>query len=195
MIYSTIKPCAPQRGNDNRPDSFLSGIKKTTPRFLICTPQIRLYGSGNHPFVIPQARKKPVKANFFNIFFETKTTDKYIKYGYQRRCKELQKSACVIRTVVIQSRQMKEVPVRHLSPYSGFGSYCTSFFVTERKDMEQHMFTLRRQILLTTTTLTNTAFGSTCLNALLSSVKYIRIYLTNSIYRHRGRSLSDLTFV
>ena len=195
MIYSTIKPCAPQRGNDNRPDSFSSGIKKTTPRFLTCTSQTRQYSSGNHPFVIPQARKKPVQVNFFNIFSRQKQQINILNIGIRGDAKNFKKSACVIRTVVIQSRQMKEVPVRHLSPYAGFGSYCTSFFVTKRKDMEQHMFTLRRQILLTTTALTNTAFGSTCLNALLSSVKYIRIYLTNSIYRHRGRSLSDLTFV
>ena len=57
--------------------------------------------------------------------------------GIPKPAKNFKKSACVIRTVVIQSRQMKEVPVRHLSPYSGFGSYCTSFFVTKRKDMEQ----------------------------------------------------------
>ena len=137
----------------------------------------------------------PCGLTFFKKIRGQKQQTNILNKGIPKPAKNFKKSACVIRTVVIQSRQMKEVPVRHLSPYSGFGSYCTSFFVTKRKDMEQHMFTLRRKLLLTTTALTNTAFGSTCLNALLSSVKYIRFYLTNSIYGHRGRSLSDLTFV
>ena len=47
--------------------------------------------------------------------------------------KKLRKSPCTMIYVVLQSRQMKEVPVRHLSLYFRFGSYSTSFFMTKNE--------------------------------------------------------------
>lgn len=97
---------------------------------------------------------------------------------------------------VLQSRQMKEVPVRHSNLNFRFGSSSTSFFMTKkRKDMEPQMTTMLRQLSKNLKALMNAALGSICSYVPETSLKHERFYGEDNDYGRRGRPLCDLTFV